>query len=465
MSLPEPIGRQKEALYLLPRGHIVVLGTAGSGKTTLAVHRSIYLAGPKTDHRGRTLLVTFNKCLVAYLRSLSDFTQSGVDVVNYHQFARGYLKARGKMRPYCICTPENVESLCTRAVTDAREAGTIHPILERPTEFLIEKFKWLAQHGITAVADYQDEEHVGRTETQVAPGEDRRVVFDLYERYKALRSEMGKDYDWDDLSHTVLSEFEKDDGERLYRHIVIDEGQDFSPMMLQSLAKAIPENGSLTFFGDMAQQIYGKRMSWRSAGLDVSEVCKFEENYRNTRQVAQLALAIADMPHFISDPDLVAPKSPTADGPPPALVSFSSKEDEFRFIAEQAQELGQTGSVAVLIRNRDEENHLKQVLSGNSTRLHRKLNPWPQGPGIFHGTYHSAKGLEFDSVLLPRMSTKKLPHPPDVDAFGENDALARDQHLLYVAVTRAKSTLILTHTGPLTTLLPDDSTLYRRSTR
>jgi DNA helicase IV len=68
--LPRPVGRQKEVLALPAAGHTVVLGTAGSGKTTLALHRAAYLANPATDHAGRTLLVTFNKCLVAYLQAL-----------------------------------------------------------------------------------------------------------------------------------------------------------------------------------------------------------------------------------------------------------------------------------------------------------------------------------------------------------------------------------------------------------
>ena len=59
--LPTPIGKQREVLYLPANGHTVVLGTAGSGKTTLAILRSAYLADPSTSHSGRTLLVTFNR--------------------------------------------------------------------------------------------------------------------------------------------------------------------------------------------------------------------------------------------------------------------------------------------------------------------------------------------------------------------------------------------------------------------
>lgn len=463
MSLPQPVGRQKDVLCLPAHGHVVVLGTAGSGKTTMAVHRALYLAHPKTDHHGRTLLLTFNRCLVAYLRSLAEAIPREVTVENYHKFARGYLDGRGRMRSNSICDPRLQKTLCERAVATMLERAD-PPVFRRPVDFLVEEFRWLAQHGITTEQEYVQMERVGRTGTRIARA-DRPAMFQLYELYRELRALRGKDYDWDDLSHAVLEEFQKDGSARRYRHIVIDEGQDFSPMMLRSLAAAIPEDGSLTFFGDMAQQIYGNRMSWRSAGLKSSQLWRFQDNYRNTRQVAQLALAIAALPLFPGDPDLVEPRSPRADGPPPALVSFLTEEAELQFVSAQASRLGETGTVAILFRNRDQEGRLPLQIRTSAIRLHGNLENWPSKPGIFYGTYHSAKGLEFDAVLLPFLSRERLPHPPDIHAFGEDDAAARDARLLYVAVTRARATLILTHSGQKTPLLPEGEALYRRTSQ
>ena len=290
-------------------------------------------------------------------------------------------------------------------------------------------------------------------------------MFDVYQRYKSRREARGKLYDWQDLSHTVLAELMRDRDKRFYRHIVIDEGQDLSPIELRSLAAAIPPDGSLTFFGDMAQQIYGNKMSWRSAGLQVSAVWNFEENYRNTQQIAKLALALAAMPSFPDDADLVEPKAPTADGPLPALVSFSNEQSEVKFVTQYAARQGETQTVALLFRDRDQEGVFSRLLPRRPTRLHRDLDSWPSGPGIFVGTYHSAKGLEFDTVILPCVSDQRLPHPPDMSAFGRDDAAARDSRLLYVGITRAKSGLVLTHTGRVTSLLPGDSSLYQRVAR
>ena len=462
-GLPQPVGRQREVLVLPAQGHHVVLGTAGSGKTTLAIYRSLYLANPDTDHHGRTLLVTFNRCLVAYLESLAGFPHN-VDVRNYHRFARGYLNSVGKMGYDCICGPDQMKVLCSQAVAQATATGVTSRVLSRPTEVLVEEFKWLAQHGITTSDDYVAAERVGRAGTRIVRA-DRPTVFDVYERYRSLRPSVGKDYDWQDLSHSVLAELGADARNRFYKHIVIDEGQDLSPMELRSLAAAIPADGSLTFFGDMAQQIYGNKLSWRNAGLNVTDVWEFEENYRNTQQVAQLALALAETPAFPDDADLVTPKAPTADGPPPALVSFTSPADEEKFVVDLARRFGKTNTVAVLFRDREQANYFESRLGGQGTKLRRELARWPSGPGIFHGTYHSAKGLEFDAVILPHLSDGHLPYPSDVAAFGEDDAASRDSRLLYVGITRAKSDLVLTYTGKRTKLLPRDKSLYQRTKR
>jgi len=464
-QLPRPVGRQKEVLCLPASGHTVVLGTAGSGKTTLAIHRAVYLANPATDHAGRTLLVTFNRCLVAYLEALGG-RLGQVDVRNYHRFARGYLDRRGKMGWGSICDADLMETCCKQAVQAVKSAGVSNPVLDRPIEFLMEEFRWLAQNGIRTLDDYLEADDVGRAGSRLLAA-DRSVAFSVYESYVSVRNASGKPYDWDDLAQTVLSEFESDTNGRLYKHVIIDEGQDFSPVMLRSLAAAIPTDGSLTFFGDMAQQIYGNKISWRTAGLSVNnqDVWRFEENYRNTKQIAQLALAIAQTPYYRGVADLVAPKAPAADGPPPALVEFNSEAEEMRFVAERAQKLAETGTVAVLFRDRDIEKQLPRLVSVPATRLHRELTTWPSGPGLFYGTYHSAKGLEFDSVFVPFSSSARLPHPPDVVAFGSDESAARDVKLLYVAVTRARSNLVLTYSGTPTPLLPVGPGLLQRSRR
>lgn len=464
MSLPKPIGRQKEVLYLPAEGHFAVLGTAGSGKTTLAILRAAYLADPRTDHQGKTLLVTFNRALVTYLKHLQNRKLANVFIENYHTFARGYLHDRGKLPNNSILSdPDKREDLIKKAVEKGKQHQGEHSLFNRPLDLFSEEFRWIAQHGIDTVEVYNDTERRGRAGARIER-KDRELVFEIYKTYRELYKQLGYQYDWDNIATAVCREFDTDTSSRLYRHVIIDEGQDFSPEMIRSLAKAIPSNGSLTFFGDVVQQIYGHRISWRSAGLKIEKVWEFKENYRNSKQIAKLALAISKMPYFKDIPDIVEPVSPIADGPSPTIVEFSSIDKEIEFVILQAAEAAKKQSVAILFRNHQDENLIKKRLP-SSIRLHRDMKKWEAGPGIRYGTYHSAKGLEFDMVILPFCNNQKLPDAEAIAAFGEADAIAQDGRLLYVGVTRAKTRLIITYSGELTQLLPTNINLYERLSR
>ena len=91
------------------------------------------------------------------------------------------------------------------------------------------------------------------------------------------------------------------------------------------------------------------------------------------------------------------------------------------------------------------------------------MGRWPVGPGLFYGTYHAAKGLEFDTVFLPLLCSGNWPLADDIQSFGSEEATERNSRLLYVGLTRARSTLVLTFSGELTPLLPRVRSLYQYS--
>jgi len=204
-------------------------------------------------------------------------------------------------------------------------------------------------------------------------------------------------------------------------------------------------------------------MSWKSIGLNVSAPVEFRQNYRNSRQIARLALAMSGMPHFKDDADLVVPQSPAADGPLPTVWKQRDEAAQLIAAAELALDRGSSQAVAVLTRNRIYEQRLCNLLKGgNPTRLHRDLNGWVTGPHIYYGTLHAAKGMEFDTVLILYCDDGLMPDQDEIDAYGEASALAREARLLYVGVTRARSELVLLHSSNLSRLLPQEPTgLYQ----
>jgi superfamily I DNA/RNA helicase len=350
------------------------------------------------------------------------------------------------------------------AVAEVEVKEGPHPLFQRPIAFFEAELRWLMDHGIVSAEDYEAADRTGRAEARLER-EFRATMWLVFEQYLRERSRRGFDYDWNDLAAAAISELAKDTVPRYYRHIVIDEGQDLSPQMLRSLSAAVPANGSITFFGDVAQQIYGHRMSWRSAGLRPPKVWNFSDNYRNSKEIAALGLAIAEMPYYRGLVDIVAPTAPTAAGPLPTLVRFDVAGRELPFVIEQATNLAKTQAVAILVRAVRHVEDLIRALPTGVVNLREETDSWRAGPRLFVGTYHSAKGLEFDAVILPFMSQSHFPDPSTIDDFGLDEAAAIDGRLLYVGVTRARRALIISHTGNPSNLLPTGPGLCTRLTR
>lgn len=461
-SLPTPVGRQRDVLYLPARGHIVVLGTAGSGKTTLAILRAAYLGDPNTENNGRTLLLTFNRALVSYLRHFQSPQFKNVKVEHYHLFARGYLGHRGRMGYNTVCQAKLRDDLIANGVSRVMTSHGEHAIFSRSAAFFSNEISWIQQRGISSLHEYLQVDRIGHDGTPL-DRTSRQLVFEVFDEYLTQRTALRKDFDWDDMATGVCEEFDADSSTRLYKHIVIDEGQDFSPQMIRSLAKAVPSDGSVTFFGDMAQQIYGRRMSWKSAGLSVPQVWEFKENYRNTKQIAALGLAISRMPYFKGTPDLVEPVAPKADGPLPALVKCSSLRRETELVRTLGIDAAKTQTVAILARNWALADSIASSLPRSSVRLDHDISTWRTGARVFYGTFYGAKGLEFDTVFLPFLTKSNIPDAEQLNAVGEEEARALDGKLLYVGVTRAKTRLVMTYTGTVTDLLPSKKALYQES--
>jgi superfamily I DNA/RNA helicase len=403
VPLPEPIGVQKEVVALEARRHVVVLGTAGS-KTTMAVHRAALVSNPLVPNHGPTLLLTFNKSLLRYLKYLVPAEIAArVTIENYHKFAVGYLKSRGLMAWNIIVRDDTAfVRLVAQAASNVYAENAENPLGDLTAEAVAGEIAWMAQHGLADRAVYREADLVGRHVARLE-GDERDALFDIYEEYLRLRAATRRRYDWYDIAAAVRSELARDTGPRRYKHIVLDEGQDFSPEMLRSLVRAVPADGSLTFFGDAAQQIYGRRISWRDAGLQVPGPVWFRKNYRNTKEIADLGLAIAAMPYYADEPDMVAPDEFRAAGPKPTLVRFRTEDAETAFVVQQARDAAASGqSVAILVRRQMDAAHF----TSRFTRVQRldEETVWRPGAGVSCGTIHGGKGLEFEAVYMPLLT-------------------------------------------------------------
>ncbi|MEV7545592.1 3'-5' exonuclease [Streptomyces sp. NPDC089915] len=456
MGLPEPVGRQSDVAYLPAAGHHVVLGTAGTGKTVMAMLRALYLSDPGVSGSGRTLLVTYNNALVSYLRHLSGKADR-LDISTYARFARNFLHRRGGMRDQPIASSPVRRRLIQSALRAVASRYGPHKLFERDPGWFEDEIAWISGMGLRTWEAYEAVDRLGRRTALGVPL--RRLVWEVAEEYRLHRTAAGLSYDWHDMAASVRDHQARDRGPRTYRHVIIDEGQDLSPEEIRSLAEVVDPEGSVTFFGDYAQQIYGQGMSWRACGLKVARVEMFKDNYRNSTAIAEFAIALSRLPFFGRTDELVPPVAPLSRGSLPTLVACVDRAQEAAVIRSTARQLGQVGTVVVLGRTWADVDEACAGLTVQRIERGRQFS-WDYAPGVYGTTYHSAKGLEFDTVLMPFCSEDTLPLPEVVRALGVDDAAERESKLLYVGITRAKSDLVITYSGTRTHLLPGGDGLY-----
>ena len=457
-----PKGKQIEVMALPATGHTVVLGTAGSGKTTIALLRAYHLAALPGNKR--VLLVTFNGALVEYMRGISNSIPRNLVVENYHKFARGYLNSRGKMPSRNgILTPDGKSYYIRQAVKFLKDQYPEESTLRRSDDFFVDEITFIEKFGFTNLSSYTSAERIGRASANIKR-ENRKWIFEVYKKYIELRESGGRKYDWDDLALHVYLELQRDKASRRYTHIIVDEGQDFSPMMIRSLVSATASGGSFTFFGDVAQQIYGSRLSWRDSGINTDKIWKFDVNYRNPSTITTLAKDITKSEYWQQDGDMVEATAQIAEGPKPILVEFSKHSNERNWIIDRAISLSQTSSVVIICRNRSDIDWFLLALKKHgctATVIDKDTAGYAHIKKVYLSTFHAAKGLEFDNVFIPFLETDRLPDPDIVERVAsQKEAYADEIKLLYVAVTRSKYGLFMTYSKSLSPLFPKESSGY-----
>ena len=236
-----------------------------------------------------------------------------------------------------------------------------------------------------------------------------------------------------------------------YQAVLIDEGHDFKPEWLKLVTQIVdPTTNSLLVLYDDAQSIYErsrkKNFSFKSVGIQAAgRTTILKINYRNTRQILQIASLVAADLLTADDKDddgipLLKPISCGRDGQAPIIIKLPSLREEAFAIADQlstAHKEGHAwGDMAILCAD-------WQTMDTCADALHQRRLPFsvrkragdynPSANAIQIMTMKVSKGLEFPVVALPGVG-----HMP---ATGEDEQEAA--RVFYVAATRATQTLVI----------------------
>ena len=236
-----------------------------------------------------------------------------------------------------------------------------------------------------------------------------------------------------------------------YRAVLVDEAQDLGTLELAIIRRLTQTaDNDLFLCGDAAQTIYTKSTDLKAAGIDIAvRSVKLNQNYRNSRQILTaanqvLTRALETMPKGAMNLEVLAPEFASFSSPKPLLLQASSFVEELErglgflracaedgpqnqrycmaicgFSQAAVEQLGTELSLPILAANTD-------VSSGR----------------IFLSDLEQTKGFEFDSVAVINCSLGVLPHPnlPAEESF-------RDLCRLYVAMTRAKTQLVVSYSS------------------
>ena len=461
-----------------------VAGSAGTGKTIVALHRAVHLASEDPD--SRVLLATFSTPLANALQRrlrllLGSRPRLGERIEVHSMASLAERLYRLNIGALSRATSEQQQELLRRAAEEVADHGFSH------------RFLWAEWSGVVdawQLRNWDEYRAVPRLGRRTRLAEARRKV--LWSIFARMRDQLERQ----DLLTTAgmfrrLEDHFNHARRPPFDYCVIDEAQDSSVAELRFLA-ALSEDrpNSLFFAGDLGQRIFRAPFSWRKLGVDVRGRSQtLRVNYRTSHQIRRQADRL--LPARIADVDGIDEERrgtvSAFNGPAPEIRVVESGEAEIAAVSEWLRDLAQppgaasseseseefdegsdgirTGEIGVFVRSPSEmERALRTVAAAglDAARLDAGQTAGPESTGgeaVAVGTMHRAKGLEFRAVAVMACDDEVLPLQARIENVADEadleDVYNTERHLLYVACTRARERLLVTGVNPASEFLED----------
>lgn len=491
---------QNDIIRKSPKTNLIVQGVAGSGKTTVAMHRISYiLYNYEDDFRPEDFyIIGSNRILLNYITSvLPDLDVYGVSQMTMEQLfvrllyedwdsGRYHIVSLDQSNPQSMIKGSYVWFHDLERFCEEYECSVIlrqDVIIEKNGKVLLEKevisdsIKNYPAMSMQSKINMLNEMLLSRLENELSgkyvsytPEEKKELhrnyrwyfgkdvwkgsIFDLYRGFLQEQKKKGKEIPWTEDTFDVYDlaalaylykRIKETDGIREASHIIIDEAQDFGMMAYGALVYCL-RGCTYTIMGDVSQNIhfgYGLN-DWKdlqelvlTGTFDSFNLLK--KSYRNTVEISRFATEILRHGDFS-----IYPVEPIIrHGNPVVIKKYVDEADmllETTALIKKWQGQGHE-TIAVICRDEGEAGNVSRRLGEMLTLSDCNLETAEFGNGIMVLPVEYTKGLEFDAVLLYHPSEEHYP--------------AQDQYvkLLYVAATRALHELAVVHLGDLTDLI------------
>lgn len=440
-----------------------VSGSAGTGKTVVALHRAVHLA--KTNPESRVLLATFSDTLANMLKTklvrlIGKQPRLGERIDVYSMNALGNRLYAFKHGPVQLADRDTIQALLMKAASENEPHHFTQSFLFSEWEDVVDAWQ------LDSWEAYRDVRRLGR-KTRL-PELQRATLWAIFEQVKnelkkrALVTHAGM--------FSALADSFKQRATTPYDFAVIDEAQDIRVTQLRFLA-ALGGNtpNSLFFAGDLGQRIFQQPFSWKTLGVKIQGRSRtLHINYRTSHQIRRQADRLLDAKLSDIDGNIEERGSTISifNGPAPIVRTLDSRDDEAKAVAEwllgcQAEGV-EPEEMAVFVRSTAELERARDAMRLAELpyqELDERMFLTENKATI--STMHLAKGLEFRAVAVMACDDEIIPSQQRIEAVSDaadlEEVYNTERHLLYVACTRARDYLLVT-SGDVPSEFVDDFT-------
>jgi DNA helicase-2/ATP-dependent DNA helicase PcrA len=461
---------------------LIIQGVAGSGKTSIALHRVAYLLYRFKDSLSSRdiLILSPNRVFSDYIANvLPELGEEQIDEIDIETLAHELLEGRYRFETFAEQTARLLEgdNPALQARIRAKAAPDLIAQLDRyvahleatrlapedirlgrrlvPAWFIAESFAQQRSlppaqrlRRIAYLIEKKIGLHYNHDVTREERAEIKRALKGMYHEttlrnaYKAFFAWLGRPelfapakgtrLEYADVFPLIYLKMRLEGLANRFKdvkHLLVDEMQDYTPVQYAVLAALFPCRK--TILGDASQSVnpFGSSTAETiRAVLRQGHCARLNTSYRSSYPIARFAQRI------LPNPELVAIQRP---GEPPALVPLRSRREEIAFLERAVGEFAQSDhrTLGIICKTQRQAERLHKALTQagrNTTLLDAASRAFPRGALVC--TAHAAKGLEFDRVIVP-------------EASAANYHREVDRHMLYIACTRAMHRLTLTHVG------------------
>ena len=453
---------QRQVVDLEFGGPTRVCGSAGTGKTVVALHRTAALL--KKYPQAKVLLTTFSSPLANALEhKLRMLTGKGtpaasnVTILPFEGVARDLFTLAFGHTPRAASGQQVKRALDTAV----KELG----LTEFTSRFLVSEWTHVIDAWqIDSLDAYARVPRLGRRNRMGAKQRER--LWPVFVRARELLAARGLD-SWSGIFAKVTAHY-AGRAHKPFSHIIVDEAQDLGGPELRMLAAIADQKPDALFFaGDLGQRIFKEPFSWKALGVDIrGRSHTLKVNYRTSHQIRRTVDKL--LPPLVRDVDgNEEDRRGTVsvfNGPDPEIRIFDDEKREIDGLAlwlyEAIEEDVEPDEIGVFVRTANELPRARAVVKNAAqTPLELSDRVDEREGRISIGIMHLAKGLEFKTVVVMACDDDVLPLQDRIETVADeaelDEVYETERHLFYVACTRARDRLLVSGVEPASEFFAD----------